>query len=1464
MAKKILCFVLAFIILTGSLPLCAPVASATDITYDQMVSAAASVVRQNEGYYSSVNPDDNGSLSVGWLQWHGNRALNLLKDIVAADTASARSILGNSLYNEITTSTDWSSRVLTSGEAELVSNLISTNHGMTKQDELAENDLSVYISHGMALGITDPTALVYYADLENQCGAGGAKRIGNVAISAAGGAANVTLDHIHNAALADSVAGRFETRRQKTYTNCLLLGWGNVTLQFEVWDILAFRNIRETADTQSAIVTSVGAGSKVIVTEKIPMNGTTRAKTTLGWLTLDDASATINPVLSTKTVAAPTIFRLDGGYVGAASVASTTINAVNVPRTANTLIVYNCGYSLSTPVTNAYGTEVAVDGNGKVLNDPTYGTCKVTIPSGGFVISGIGTGYSWLASNVKKNNYIEFDERTMTVYVYGDRDSYNASASVNEKVKGTNIVRTANSIVVYDNDYIQSSTTTNAYGTEVAVDANGKVLNSPTYGKCKTSIPNGGFVVSGIGTGYSWMYANISEGDYIQFDRNALTVKVFHNKNAYLESNKATHYNAHTGDLPTPAKDSHIFTGWKDQYGNQVASTTVCPSGLCLTLTAQWTKTRGETIVFDTQGGSITDTVSREVDGRNTYRGTNTIIVYDSEKGSTTGTNIYGTEAIVGSNGFVTTINYYGKGDSPIPEGGFVISGNGTGSEWVSDNISVGMQVVYHGTLNTIIVCENSSVYDALTRPRINGERIGTLPTAQKQGYDFMGWYTADGTKVTENTIMGSTFMTLYAKWQPRPGALFFNTNGGTIKGLISSSTLAGTNIPRANNTIVLYKDRASTGTNTYGCEVVVGKDGIVDAVYPYGSGNCMIPNGSFVLSGIGSGYNWLYYNVSVGNYISVNSNTVSVWADKQAYDAGNNTTVTYGNRYSTLPVAEKAGYSFIGWTDENGKIITSESIVYSTTDVTLFAKWEKLCAVTFDEMGGKIVSDAKTAVASGINVSRKSNSLVIYAGLSSTGTNSYGREVVIDKNGIVTAVYPYGTGNTSIPDGCTVLSGIGTMDTWIRDNISKGNHVKINGYNIKVYESYNAYDAEDGTLYVKKGSALDCLPKAQKPEMTLLGWISGNTAYTKDTKIYKFTSLCASWKRSSATLIFDTNGGSIKGAVSATPITAVNTSRTSNSLVLYDISYGSQTYTNAYGTEVAVDSNGRVLNSPSYGTCKLAIPEGGFVLSGIGTMYSWLFENVKAGNYIHVNRNTMTVTVYETAGDLLAATGKTVYVDKSYGALPIPHKDGYVFTGWYNSFGDVITEGTTVTNCDVPVLTAHWQKAARIVFDADAATFVSASTSISGTNIHRSSNTLVLYRDKATTGTNIYGAEVVIEASTGKVVTAYGYGKGNNVIPDGCYVLSGIGTMCDWVLQNLTVGSYVTLTGNTVAVYKNKASLDTAINGYIDIPAGTSLTELPIPFIAGYTFEGWYDGNNKLTVDTVISYNTTFVSKWS
>ena len=55
----------------------------------EIAAEAAKVIFANEGNYASVNADDNGAVSVGKVQWHGNRALSLLKKIAQGAGAEA-------------------------------------------------------------------------------------------------------------------------------------------------------------------------------------------------------------------------------------------------------------------------------------------------------------------------------------------------------------------------------------------------------------------------------------------------------------------------------------------------------------------------------------------------------------------------------------------------------------------------------------------------------------------------------------------------------------------------------------------------------------------------------------------------------------------------------------------------------------------------------------------------------------------------------------------------------------------------------------------------------------------------------------------------------------------------------------------------------------------------------------------------------------------------------------------------------------------------------------------------------------------------------------------------------------------------------------------------------------------------------------------------------------------------------
>lgn len=175
------------------------------------VDQVAQLIGANEGDYGSVNKDDNGALSIGKLQWHGNRARDLLKDVQKRDPeAYAKSLQGLGLKG---LDSDWSKYKLNESQAKGLSSLLDkSGAGREAQDDLIKKDVNGYIEKGKSYGITDPSALAYFADLENQ-----SPKQAKVIASAAGKGAS--LDQLHQAAMKNGVMSNYASRRQSAYKN---------------------------------------------------------------------------------------------------------------------------------------------------------------------------------------------------------------------------------------------------------------------------------------------------------------------------------------------------------------------------------------------------------------------------------------------------------------------------------------------------------------------------------------------------------------------------------------------------------------------------------------------------------------------------------------------------------------------------------------------------------------------------------------------------------------------------------------------------------------------------------------------------------------------------------------------------------------------------------------------------------------------------------------------------------------------------------------------------------------------------------------------------------------------------------------------------------------------------------------------------------------------------------------------
>jgi hypothetical protein len=194
-----------------------------------IVERASKIIFSNEGNYSSVNSNDNGALSIGKVQWHGNRARDLLSKFLIP---SLNTFLTKKLLHEIVSNKDWSKRVLDVTEANCISKLINTPEGRTIQDKQADTDISNYIFYIMKYDITDENTVILLADIQNQGGAGSVKRIIENAIKKYG--KYFTLKQCMDVALNDKVFKKYSLRRLTVYhklTGCAYIN-PEIIIQF--------------------------------------------------------------------------------------------------------------------------------------------------------------------------------------------------------------------------------------------------------------------------------------------------------------------------------------------------------------------------------------------------------------------------------------------------------------------------------------------------------------------------------------------------------------------------------------------------------------------------------------------------------------------------------------------------------------------------------------------------------------------------------------------------------------------------------------------------------------------------------------------------------------------------------------------------------------------------------------------------------------------------------------------------------------------------------------------------------------------------------------------------------------------------------------------------------------------------------------------------------------------------------
>ena len=201
------------------------------------------------------------------------------------------------------------------------------------------------------------------------------------------------------------------------------------------------------------------------------------------------------------------------------------------------------------------------------------------------------------------------------------------------------------------------------------------------------------------------------------------------------------------------------------------------------------------------------------------------------------------------------------------------------------------------------------------------------LPTPTRTGYTFDGWYTSDGTKVSQ-TFTPTATTTLYAHWTPITYTVSYNGNGATSGETASSShtydvakALTANGFKREFTVTFDYNYSGSTATTAAAVSNFNGWAKTETGAAEYSDG------------------------ASVTNLSSTDGDTVilyAIWTDVAV----------------KFPTPTREGYDFSGWFNEAGQKVEETTVI--SEDIMLHAEWSiKSYTVTFKN-GDDVLQESK------------------------------------------------------------------------------------------------------------------------------------------------------------------------------------------------------------------------------------------------------------------------------------------------------------------------------------------------------------------------------------------------------------------------------------------------------------------------------------------------------------------------
>ena len=551
----------------------------------------------------------------------------------------------------------------------------------------------------------------------------------------------------------------------------------------------------------------------------------------------------------------------------------------------------------------------------------------------------------------------------------------------------------------------------------------------------------------GSGKDYSGTVSYSSNEDtilYAQWTPMSITVTFDANGGSPASSEKTAYYDQALGELPTPTQTGKDLTGWftlsQDGTGVQVSSSTVVKTVAAVTYYAHWETAKYkityienntdvvnlpsvQTRLYEQVGFKLSPAVPSRKGFTFSYWSTasdgsgvryNPGDAYDENSALTLYAIWERDKYLVSFNansGTKAPSDQYKYYDLPLTLTAEIPTRPGyTFTEW--NTAANGSETVYQSgdtytgdepltlyaqwdpNVYTVTFDANGGLTDAVSSEFIYDTVYGALPTAQRKGYTFNGWFTGNSEIKGTDTVKILNDTTLYASWSANSYTVSFNANGGSCNASPISITYGNEfkalPVPVKQGSIFAgwfadegFTDRIENGTKMRYDSNITLYAAFVDTYYsvtldPAG-GSCdeigvSVSNGSpygelptptkrgFTFSGW---YNSSGSRVTATTVCNLSGNqTLTAHWTADTYkvtftgtEPTESRSITYGSKYGSLPTLSSADSVFCGWYNADGTRVTADTVYTTVGDSSLSARFASLPASTII----KFVADGKT-----------------------------------------------------------------------------------------------------------------------------------------------------------------------------------------------------------------------------------------------------------------------------------------------------------------------------------------------------------------------------------------------------------------------------------------------------------------------------------------------------------------------